>query len=201
MLNVIVMRTIVFIITLLCLGFTAIIISCNTRGAAEIPPPAITKDSLTKRGAYLVTVMGCDDCHSPKRMGAHGPEVIPELRLSGYRQDMPLAAVNGDEIKKGWVLFNPDLTASAGPWGVSFAANLTSDPTGIGNWSEAQFKKALREGKFKGLDNTRPLLPPMPWPNFGQLTDADIKAVFTFLQSTNPVQNIVPAPQQWAAVK
>ncbi|HRO48118.1 hypothetical protein [Agriterribacter sp.] len=88
--------------------------------------------------------------------------------------------VNGDEIKKGWVLFNPDLTASAGPRGVSFAANLTSDPTGIGNWSEAQFRKALREEKFKGLDNTRPLLPPMPWPNFGQLTDADIKAVFTF---------------------
>ncbi|HTN06978.1 c-type cytochrome [Agriterribacter sp.] len=195
------MRTIVFVITLLCPGFTAIIISCNARGAAELTHPAITKDSLIKRGAYLVAVMGCDDCHSPKRMGDHGPEVIPERRLSGYQQDLPLATVNGDEIKKGWVLFSPDLTAAAGPWGVSFAANLTSDLTGIGSWTAAQFKKALREGKFKGLDNTRPLLPPMPWPNFAQLTDTDLEAVYTFLQSTKPVKNIVPAPRQWAATK
>jgi hypothetical protein len=41
----------------------------------------------------------------------------------------------------------------------------------------------------------------MPWPNFGQLNDTDIKAVFTFLQSTKPVKNIVPAPQQPARMQ
>ena len=194
------MRTIIFVAIFL-IAIASVIISCNTRSKAETVPAAINKDSLVKIGAYLVTVMGCDDCHSPKRMGAHGPEIIPELRLSGYRQNIPLTPVNTDEIKKGWVLFSPDLTAAAGPWGVSFAANLTSDLTGIGSWTELQFKKALREGKYKGLDNTRPLLPPMPWPNFGQLTDADIKAVFTFLQSTKPVKNIVPAPQQPATMQ
>ena len=195
------MRTIIFAVIFLFIAFASVITSCNTVSIAEATPAAINKDSLVKRGAYLVTVMGCDDCHSPKRMGAHGPEIIPELRLSGYRQNIPLTPVNTDEIKKGWVLFSPDLTAAAGPWGVSFAANLTSDLTGIGSWTELQFKKALREGKYKGLDNTRPLLPPMPWPNFGQLTDADIKAVFTFLQSTKPVKNIVPAPQQPATMQ
>ena len=195
------MRTKTVHVFILFTAFASITASCNTRIAAEAAPAVITKDSLVKRGAYLVTVMGCDDCHSPKRMGLHGPEVIPELRLSGYQQNIPLPPVNSSEIKKGWVLFSPDLTAAAGPWGVSFAANLTSDPTGIGNWTELQFRKALREGKFKGLDNTRPLLPPMPWPNFGQLTDTDIKAVFTFLQSTRPVKNIVPAPQQPAAMQ
>jgi len=37
----------------------------------------ITQDSLIKKGQYLVTTLGCNDCHSPKRMGAHGPELIP----------------------------------------------------------------------------------------------------------------------------
>jgi cytochrome c553 len=194
------MRTIIFVAIFL-IAIASVIISCNTRSKAETVPAAINKDSLVKRGAYLVTVMGCDDCHSPKRMGTHGPEIIPELRLSGYQQNMPLAPVNTDEIKKGWVLFSPDLTAAAGPWGVSFAANITSDLSGIGSWTELQFTKALREGKYKGLDNTRPLLPPMPWPNFGQLNDTDIKAVFTFLQSTKPVKNIVPAPQQPARMQ
>jgi cytochrome c553 len=194
------MRTIIFV-AIFFIAIASVIISCNTRSKAETVPAAINKDSLVKRGAYLVTVMGCDDCHSPKRMGTHGPEIIPELRLSGYQQNMPLAPVNTDEIKKGWVLFSPDLTAAAGPWGVSFAANITSDLSGIGSWTELQFTKALREGKYKGLDNTRPLLPPMPWPNFGQLNDTDIKAVFTFLQSTKPVKNIVPAPQQPARMQ
>ncbi|MCB9297006.1 MAG: hypothetical protein H6559_28375 [Lewinellaceae bacterium] len=45
------------------------------------------------------------------------------------------------------------------PWGVSYAANLTSDDTGIYLWTEAQFFRAIREGKYKGLEGSRPLLP------------------------------------------
>ncbi|GAB1443700.1 hypothetical protein MASR2M39_25420 [Ignavibacteriales bacterium] len=59
--------------------------------------------------------------------------------------------------------------------GASFAANLTSDATGIGTRTEEQFIKALREGN-KGLDNTRPLLPPMPWQSYAKMTDDDLKA-------------------------
>lgn len=89
---------------------------------------------------------------------------------------------------------SPDLTAAAGPWGISYAANITSDETGIGAWKEEQFKKSVREGKLKGLDGARPLLPPMPWQNFRKLTDLDLKAIYTFLQSTTPVKNVVPQP-------
>jgi len=155
---------------------------------------AVASEDIVKRGEYLVTIMGCNDCHSPKRMGANGPEIIPELLLSGYPSDRPIVKFNDPMIKDGFGMFYPDLTAAAGPWGVSFAANLTPDQTGIGTWSEEQFKKALTQGKFKGLDGTRILLPPMPWFNFTQLKDEDAKAIFAYLKSLQPVSNVVPAP-------
>ena len=96
-----------------------------------------------------MTTMGCNDCHSPKKMGPQGPMVIPELMFSGYPADRPLPKVDVKTIKKGWVLLNEDLTAAAGPWGVSFAANLTSDQTGIGNWTEENFKVQLKRENLK----------------------------------------------------
>lgn len=152
------------------------------------------QEDLVKRGEYLVTIMGCNDCHSPKKMGPNGPEIIPELQLSGYPSDRPIVKLDHPMIKEGFGMFYPDLTAAAGPWGVSFAANLTPDETGIGSWSEEQFKKALTEGKFKGLDGTRMLLPPMPWFNLTEMKDEDVKAVFAYLKSLKPVKNVVPAP-------
>jgi len=86
-----------------------------------------------------------------------------------------------------------DLTAWAGPWGVSFARNLTPDiATGIGSWTEAIFIKALRTGKDMG--EGRAILPPMPWPGIGQSTDADLKAMFAYLMSLKPIENAVPDP-------
>ncbi|MCB9051025.1 MAG: c-type cytochrome [Lewinellaceae bacterium] len=153
-----------------------------------------TQEELAKRGEYLVTIMGCNDCHSPKRMGEKGPEIIPELMLSGYPASQPFPAVDASHLEEGWAMFSPDLTAAVGPWGVSFAANITSHETGIGNWTEEQFRKALTEGKSKGLEGTRPLLPPMPWFNFTKIKDEDLKAIFAYLKSTPPVENAVPNP-------
>ncbi|MEX1189609.1 MAG: diheme cytochrome c-553 [Bacteroidia bacterium] len=151
-------------------------------------------EELVKRGEYLVGIMGCNDCHSPKQMGERGPEIIPELMLSGYPAERPIVEFDSKLIKEGFGMFYPDLTAAAGPWGMSFAANLTPDETGIGNWTEEQFKKAMKEGKAKGLDNGRMLLPPMPWANFIQLKDEDAHAIFTYLKNIKPVSNLVPAP-------
>jgi len=106
---------------------------------------------------------------------------------------MPLGRID-KEMLSDWILFNQHLTAMVGQWGVSYAANLTPDPTGTGNWSEEQFVKAIREGKLKGLDGTRPLLPPMPWPAYAQLTDDDLRAIFAFLKTVKPVNNLVPQP-------
>lgn len=155
---------------------------------------ALSGDELIKRGEYLVTTMGCNDCHSPKQMGPNGPEIIPELLLSGYPAERPVMKFDTTWTNKGFAIFYPDLTASAGPWGASFAGNLTPDVTGIGTWTEEQFKKAITEGKFKGLDGSRTLLPPMPWANLTVLTEVDIKAIFSYLKSIPPVRNVVPAP-------
>lgn len=155
---------------------------------------SITNDSLLKRGEYLVTIMGCEDCHSPKLFGAQGPYPDPEKRLSGHPAAMPVADYD-TATTKNWVLFNPFNTAIVGPWGTSFSANLTSHETGIGSWTEQQFFKAMRAGKYKGLDNTRPILPPMPWPSYKSTSDEDLKAIFAFLKSTKPIDNMVPAPR------
>jgi hypothetical protein len=154
----------------------------------------IQQKDMLKRGEYLVTSIGCWDCHSPKKMGKAGFEEIKGLELSGYREGSELPPLDKTNLKNGWMMFNSDLTATVGPWGVSFAANITSDETGIGNWSLDQFMTAMRKGKYKGMENGRDLLPPMPWYNFANLTDKDLEAMYTYLQSTTPVENVVPAP-------
>ncbi len=100
--------------------------------------------------------------------------------------------IDKNVLQKGWLLFTADLTAGAGSWGVSFAANLTPDQTGIGNWPEENFIKAVKEGKFKGIEGARSLLPPMPWQNFEKVPVDDIKAIYAYLMSIKPVVNVVP---------
>jgi hypothetical protein len=182
---------------MISLAFVASLLmaQCTTK-EKNMPVVAVevTKDSLIKKGEYLVTILGCNDCHSPKRMGAMGPEIIPELMLSGYPADRPLGTVTKGAIADGWALFNADLTVGIGPWGATFAGNLTSDETGIGNWSLDQFKIALTQGKYKGLADGRPLLPPMPWVNYINMKNEDVEAIYTYLMSTKPVKNVVPAP-------
>ena len=164
--------------------------SVDTKKEAIAPTP----EEIVKRGEYLVKITGCNDCHSPKKMGTQGPEIIPELLLSGYPADRPIVKFDSKMLKTGFSMFYPDLTAAAGPWGVSFAGNLTPDETGLGSWTEDQFKKALTQGKYKGLDGGRTLLPPMPWVNYTTIEDADMKAIFAYLKSIKPVKNIVPQP-------
>lgn len=190
------MRNSIFLLLFICAAVTMFVISCEHR--KTLSTAVISNDSLVKRGAYLVNAMGCDDCHSPKRMGEHGPEIIPELRFSGYPSTRPLAKADSNVLKQGWALFGPDLTNAVGPWGMSFAANISSDDTGIGTWSEQQFLKSIREGKLKGLDGSRSLLPPMPWFSYKNLDDTDLRSIFAYLKSSKPVENVVPAPKPLA---
>jgi hypothetical protein len=175
--------------------------SQKTEGIAEISTKtevkgideSSSKEAQVEKGRYLVTIMACQDCHSPKIMTPHGPEIDTAHMLSGHPASLPVPKVDAS-LTQSWVLFNQNMTAFVGPWGISFAANLTSDETGIGNWSESQFIKAIRQGKLKGMDNTRPLLPPMPWPIYKNATDEDLKAIFAYLKTVPPVENRVPAP-------
>lgn len=142
------------------------------------------------RGRYLVTAKGCGDCHTPMKMGDEGPEYDHTRTLAGFDSRgavPPMPPVDG--MGEVYVL-EP---AFAGAWGMSFAANLTPDPeTGIGTWTEQQFVDTLRNGRHQGRG--RQLLPPMPWQVFGQMTDADLRAVFAYLKSVTPVKNKVPDP-------
>jgi len=167
--------------------------SCGEVSSEGTTPPIADPVQLVKRGQYLVNAIGCDDCHSPKKMGPHGPEVDSALRFSGYPAGRPLPTFDTGTAKK-WILFGGDLTSTVGPWGISFSANISSDPTGIGNWTEEQFIRSIREGKWKGLEQGRPLLPPMPWENFRKLTYEDLRSIYAFLKTTKPVNNTVPQP-------
>jgi len=162
-------------------------------GSSGTADTVAVKDTSVKRGAYLVMTMGCNDCHSPKIMGLHGPELDTTRLMSGHPANEPFNVTDLQDVKKGSMIASPGVTAFVGPWGKTFAANLTSDGTGIGNWSFGQFKKAITQGKFMGIDEERMIMPPMPWQNYTQLKDEDIKAIFAYLKSTKPVRNMVPA--------
>lgn len=148
--------------------------------------------SAEKWGEHLVTISGCNDCHTPKLMTARGPVLDSSLLLSGHPAQMSPPDVDRKEMERKGLSVTNTLTSWVGPWGISFAANLTPDETGIGNWTESNFIRALREGKFKGLENGRPLLPPMPWAMYQKMSDDEIKAVFAYLKSIKPVKNAVP---------
>lgn len=156
----------------------------------------MTEAELIAEGARLVRMLDCDVCHSPKVMTDHGPEPDPARRLSGHPADIELPDIDKALVAPGqWALTNNEhFTAWVGPWGVSYAANLTPDDTGIGLWTFDQFEKAIREGKQKGMDGTRMLLPPMPWQAYKNTTDDELKAIFTYLKSIQPVANVVPQP-------
>jgi mono/diheme cytochrome c family protein len=191
-------KTFLFTLGLTFMVFAPIFYSCSNNSEKQDDTKAIveqpTIEDTIKQGERLVTIMGCNDCHSPKKMGPQGPEIIADLMLSGYPSDRPIVKFDSKLIKEGFGMFYPDLTAAAGPWGVSFAGNLTPDESGIGNWTEEQFKRALTQGKLKGLENGRPLLPPMPWYNYTTLTDHEVHSIFSYLKSLKPVKNIVPSP-------
>lgn len=151
----------------------------------------LTQEQMIDRGKYLVDFGGCHDCHSPKKgFDENGPVFDKDRLLSGHPADEQIAKV---DTSSQWIHSNMNLTAWTGPWGVSYTANLTPDgPTGLGNWTEEIFMKAMRTGKHMGYG--RPILPPMPWFSVKVLTDEDIKSVFAYLKSLPPVSNKVPDP-------
>lgn len=155
----------------------------------------LSQEELIARGKYVVTTSGCNDCHSPKIMTDHGPEPDPARLLSGHNQNEPLPPLPKDAGRNGFVMFSMGLTSAVGPWGVSYAANLTPDDTGIGSWTFENFKTAITKGKYKGMEGSRDLLPPMPWQVYRDMTEEDLLSIFSYLKSLPKVNNLVPAPQ------
>jgi hypothetical protein len=160
----------------------------NVAGMTAPIQPAVDP---VKRGAYLVSIMGCHDCHTPFKMGPKGPEPDMTLALSGHPEAM--GALKPAPADKGpWVWSGAGTnTAYSGPWGVSYAMNLTPDEnTGLGIWTEEMFVGAIRTGRHMGT--SRPIQPPMPWPVYRNATDEDLKAIYAYLRTIKPIKNRIP---------
>jgi hypothetical protein len=162
---------------------------CTTETKHEM-----SQEEQIEWGKYLVELGGCNDCHTPKTFSQTGMAFDTTKTLSGHPANFPIAPIDTSMIKPGnWYLAGAHLSSWVGPWGISFAANLTpDDATGIGTWTDEIFIKALRTGKHMGTG--RPILPPMPWESIGKLKDEDLKSIFAYLKSLPPVRNQVPEP-------
>ena len=164
----------------------------RAKGTEQSTVSPETQKARVERGARLVKTMGCNDCHTPWKMGDRGPEMDMTRALTGHPAEMALPPA--PPAAGPWMVHVAATnTAWAGPWGVSFTANLTPDKeTGLGNWTEEMFIATMRTGRHQGKG--RALLPPMPYWMVGALPDEDIKSLFAYLQSLAPVKNRVPAP-------
>jgi mono/diheme cytochrome c family protein len=188
------------LLAVLALAFLS---SCNSNDSKTANDKDISAvrqneaDEMIARGQYLVTIASCHDCHSPKIFNEQGMLLDSSKLMSGHPSTTQLPPVPANTYQAGqWINMAPDITAFKGPWGTSYAANLTPDSaTGIGTWTEENFRKALRTGKHMGQENGRPIMPPMPWPFIGKMTDEDLSAVFAYLKSLPPINNRVPAPE------
>ena len=166
--------------------------ACGSPAPPPQAPATAASNVSAERGKYIVSTSGCHDCHTPLKMGPNGPEPDMTRALSGHPAS--------EKVEKGPALSGPWMaamshtgTAWSGPWGISYTANLTPDRNnGIGIWTEDMFLRAIREGKHMGT--SRPILPPMPWQVYRNLTDDDLKSVFAYLQTVPPIANRVPDP-------
>ena len=182
-----------FFVAVLAAVFSVILLfqlGCSSDGT----PKPKTQAEMIALGKYIVSTSGCDDCHTPKIFTDKGPIFDTTRSLSGFPHEEILPAIDMNMIGPDkWVMTEKHLGAWVGPWGISYASNLTPDKaTGIGTLTEEMFLKTLKEGKYMGVG--RPLLPPMPWQVYGQKTDEDLKAIYAYLMSIKPINNLVPQP-------
>ena len=176
-------------VTLALASFT--LVAPTTAGAADAKADA----SKVSRGEYLVNTSGCHDCHTPMKEGKNGPEPDMANMLSGHPSALKMPPA--PKLPEGpWLVISSGTnTAWAGPWGVSYTANLTPDPdTGLGKWTMRDFIATIRTGRRMGKG--RAILPPMPIPAYQNFNDQDLEAIFAYLQSIPAIKNPVPEPTE-----
>lgn len=161
----------------------------SSEGPAQLQPASA---SQIARGRYLVSIIGCTDCHTP-----HDEQGQPmEGRfLTGHPTGATLPQWDPSMMEKGvLVAIAPTFTAFAGPFGVSIAPNLTPDrETGIGKLSADELVKSWRTGMHWELD--RPVLPPMPVQVYKNMTEQDIRAIHAYLMTLPPTPSTpLPGP-------
>lgn len=184
--------------TLITLAAT-VTVGCSDSQFSVKASTATEPQSRVERGKYLVNAVGCSDCHTPLKLGPNGPEPDMTRFLSGHPEQIgPLPA---PKAQGPWlVAATLTNTAYAGPWGISYTANLTPDQnTGTGIWTEQMFLSAIKTGRHMGV--SRPILPPMPWQALRNLSNEDLKSIFAYLRTVPPVSNHVPVPGEPAVAE
>jgi hypothetical protein len=186
-------RNLALLILIIVPGVFVVANAPGGEGVAKAGSGGPVDPSLIEHGKYLVLVAGCNDCHTPLKMGSKGPEKDWTRLLSGTPEGMPFTPPPKPDGT--WIWFgDPTATAFAGPWGVSYARNLTPDmETGIGAWTPEVFIAAMKTGKHMGKGE--PILPPMPWEGLGQMKEDDLRAIFAYLQTVPPIRNLAPTHQ------
>lgn len=133
----------------------------------ELPPPGghPPEDKPVAQGEYLATLMHCGACHTP--MTEQGPDMSRWLG-GGMKFELPMMGE-----------------------GALYASNVTPHPTGIGEWTDAELKTALRDMKQR---DGSPILGPMAMyqATWSQIPDADLDHIVAYLRSVPPVDNVVP---------
>jgi mono/diheme cytochrome c family protein len=181
----------------LAVAVSAVLLAASVAPALADDTVAASSDPVA-RGKYLVTIAGCNDCHTPMKMGPNGPERDMDRMLSGHPEQLKVDAPAPAQPEPWGSAATHTFTAWSGPWGVSFTANLTPDKeTGLGKWTARNFKDTIRSGRHLGRG--REILPPMPIEMYKHMTDEDLEAVFAYLQTIPVVKNQVPEPLPPAA--
>lgn len=158
--------------------------------------PVDAQAAQVARGAKLVSIGGCNDCHTPMKFEPKLGMPVPQMdrMLSGHPEGAPdpaTSTLEGHDL----AIIGPTFTSFRMPFGVVYAPNITPDvETGLGSWNEDMFVRALKTGKHFG-GNGRPILPPMPWMTLAQQSDEDLRAIFAYLRSVKPIRNGVPEPK------
>jgi hypothetical protein len=175
------------VVLVVLLGTAAIVWAARSPREAAKPEP-VHVDPV-ERGKYLVTIMACADCHTPRNERG---EMLTHLAFSGHPENAPLPVWDPSMLEKGIVATTaPTLTAFAGPFGTSVAPNLTPDmETGMGVLDAEGFIRAWRTGRHWKYPRT--ILPPMPAPFYKDMDEADIRAIFAYLRTVPPVRNRTP---------
>jgi hypothetical protein len=159
---------------------------------AACTPRAPAAPSPVERGRKLVSIGGCNDCHTPMKFDPAIGMPVPQMdrMLSGHPEGAPDPASTVSGHDQG--VIGPTFTSFKLPFGVVYAMNLTPDKdTGLGSWTEDMFVRALKTGRHFG-GNGRPIMPPMPWQSLAQQSDDDLKAIFAYLRSIPPIRNGIP---------
>ena len=135
---------------------------------------AVQAETPLERGRYIVEVIGaCGNCHTPQ--GPDGPDESRHLAGGNPLAERGMYAVPG---------------------------NITPDPeTGIGDWTDAEIIRAIREGV---RPDGRVLGPPMPFGQYRNIADSDMTAIVAYLRTVKPVSNTTepsrysfPVPESW----